>query len=134
VVLSWQGEDAVKSIQFTEIQIIVALNLRQEKDPMRELLIALVIGVIAWQAWGAYQGRIADEELLDDSESSVTAQLLDQEAASDERSPYWCDGRTHCSEMTSCEEAEFFLANCPSVKMDGGGDGVPCEKQWCGAR
>jgi len=36
--------------------------------------------------------------------------------------------------MTSCEEAEFFLANCPDVKMDGGGDGVPCEKHWCGDR
>ena len=62
----------------------------------------------------------------------MTAQLLDQEAASDERSPYQCDGRVYCSQMTSCEEAEFFLANCPGVKMDGGGDGVPCEKQWCG--
>ena len=60
---------------------------------MRKLLIALVIGVIAWQAWGAYQTRNADEELLDDSESSVTAQLLEQEAASDMRSPYQCDGR-----------------------------------------
>jgi hypothetical protein len=39
---------------------------------MRKLLIALVIGVIAWQAWGAYQTRNADEELLDDGESSVS--------------------------------------------------------------
>jgi hypothetical protein len=101
---------------------------------MRRLLIALVIGVLAWQAWGAYQARTADGESLDDSEESVTAQLLDQEAASDDRSPYQCDGRTHCSEMTSCEEAEFFLANCPGVKMDGGGDGVPCERRWCGDR
>ncbi len=101
---------------------------------MRRLLIALVIGVVAWQAWGAYQSRTADEEAFDDSEASVTSQLLDQEAASDERGPYQCDGRTHCSEMTSCEEAEFFLASCPGVKMDGGGDGVPCEKQWCGDR
>ena len=101
---------------------------------MRRLLIALVIGVIAWQAWGAYQARTSDQAVFDDSESSEIAQLLDQEAASDERSPYQCDGRTHCSEMTSCEEAEFFLANCPGVKMDGGGDGVPCEKQWCGER
>jgi Excalibur calcium-binding domain len=97
---------------------------------MRRLIVALVTGVIAWQAWGAYQARTAD----DDNESSVTAQLLDQEAASDERSPYQCDGGVYCSQMTSCEEAEFFLANCPGVKMDGGGDGVPCEKQWCGNR
>lgn len=42
-----------------------------------------------------------------------------------------CDGRTHCSQMTSCAEAKFFLKNCPGVKMDGDGDGVPCEDQWC---
>lgn len=42
-----------------------------------------------------------------------------------------CDGRTHCSQMTSCSEAKFFLNNCPNVKMDGNGDGVPCERQWC---
>ena len=101
---------------------------------MRRLLIALVIGVIAWQAWGAYLTRAVDEEVLDDSESSVTSQLLAQEAASDTRSPYQCDERVYCSQMTSCEEAEFVLANCPGVKMDGGGDGVPCEKQWCGER
>ena len=42
-----------------------------------------------------------------------------------------CDGRTHCSQMTSCDEAKFFLRNCPGTQMDGDGDGIPCEKQWC---
>lgn len=46
-------------------------------------------------------------------------------------SPYRCDGRTHCSQMTSCAEATFFLRNCPNVQMDGNNDGVPCEQQWC---
>jgi cold shock CspA family protein len=50
------------------------------------------------------------------------------EAAS---SPYRCDGRTHCSQMTSCAEATFFLRNCPNTQMDGNHDGVPCERQWC---
>lgn len=44
---------------------------------------------------------------------------------------YTCDGRTHCSQMTSCEEATFFINNCPDTKMDGNHDGIPCEKQWC---
>lgn len=44
---------------------------------------------------------------------------------------YRCDGRTRCPQMTSCAEARFFLANCPDVKMDGNGDGEPCEDQWC---
>lgn len=42
-----------------------------------------------------------------------------------------CDGRTHCAQMRSCEEATFFLRHCPGVKMDGNRDGVPCERQWC---
>jgi hypothetical protein len=46
-------------------------------------------------------------------------------------SSFKCDGRTHCSQMTSCAEATFFLRNCPNVKMDGDGDGIPCEDQWC---
>ncbi|WP_210545255.1 cold shock domain-containing protein [Rhodoferax sp. PAMC 29310] len=42
-----------------------------------------------------------------------------------------CDGRNMCSQMNSCQEATLFLKNCPSMKMDGNNDGVPCEKQWC---
>jgi len=42
-----------------------------------------------------------------------------------------CDGRTRCSQMTSCAEASFFLQNCPGVRLDGNRNGVPCEKQWC---
>jgi hypothetical protein len=42
-----------------------------------------------------------------------------------------CDGRQYCSQMRSCDEAKFFLANCPGAKMDGDGNGIPCEKQWC---
>jgi cold shock CspA family protein len=46
-------------------------------------------------------------------------------------SHYSCDGRTMCSQMTSCAEATYFIRNCPSTQMDGDGDGVPCESQWC---
>ncbi|OYU74824.1 MAG: calcium-binding protein [Burkholderiales bacterium PBB5] len=42
-----------------------------------------------------------------------------------------CDGRRYCAQMTSCAEATYFLAHCPGVRMDGDGDGVPCESQWC---
>jgi endonuclease YncB( thermonuclease family) len=46
-------------------------------------------------------------------------------------SAWRCDGRTRCSQMRSCEEATFFLKNCPGVQMDGDGNGVPCESQFC---
>lgn len=46
-------------------------------------------------------------------------------------SSFRCDGRKYCSQMSSCTEAKYFLANCPGVKMDGDNDGIPCEEQWC---
>ena len=45
---------------------------------------------------------------------------------------YHCVGKIRCSEMVSCEEATFYLHNCPGVQIDGDGDGIPCESQWCG--
>jgi hypothetical protein len=46
-------------------------------------------------------------------------------------SPYTCDGRTRCPQMSSCDEATYFINHCPNTTMDGDGDGVPCESQWC---
>ena len=43
-----------------------------------------------------------------------------------------CDGRTKCSQMTSCAEAKYFLDHCPGTTMDGNHDGAPCQSQWCG--
>ena len=44
---------------------------------------------------------------------------------------FHCEGKTRCPEMTSCDEAKFYLNNCPGTQMDGDGDGIPCERQWC---
>ena len=52
-------------------------------------------------------------------------------SAAAHKSPWQCDGRTHCSDMTSCAEARFFIKNCPATQMDGDHDGEPCEQQWC---
>jgi hypothetical protein len=44
---------------------------------------------------------------------------------------FTCDGRTHCSQMSSCAEARYFLTHCPGAQMDGDKNGIPCERQWC---
>jgi len=44
-----------------------------------------------------------------------------------------CEHHTMCSQMHSCEEARRYLQTCPNTEMDGDGDGVPCEDQWCNA-
>ncbi|WP_171022319.1 excalibur calcium-binding domain-containing protein [Thalassotalea litorea] len=43
---------------------------------------------------------------------------------------FTCDGRQHCSQMRSYEEALFFIRHCPNTKMDGDNDGIPCERQF----
>lgn len=79
--------------------------------------------------------------------SAVAVEMTGKSTSSDERSQsleafieptketnplsFGCDGRTHCSQMTSCAEATFFLRSCPGVEMDGDNDGIPCEQQWC---
>ena len=54
-----------------------------------------------------------------------------QRTANTQNSDFRCDGRQHCSQMTSCAEATYFSNNCPNTKMDGNNDGIPCEQQWC---
>ncbi|MBZ2209498.1 hypothetical protein I4X03_019705 [Massilia sp. R798] len=46
-----------------------------------------------------------------------------------------CDGRTRCSQMNSCAEAKYFLANCPGAAagMERDLNGIPCSRQWCTA-
>ena len=47
------------------------------------------------------------------------------------KSNFRCRGKTYCSQMSSCEEATFYINNCPNTKMDGDGDGIPCRRKWC---
>lgn len=39
-----------------------------------------------------------------------------------------CSRKKYCSEMSSCEEAKYYLTQCGIKSLDGNGDGVPCEK------
>lgn len=45
------------------------------------------------------------------------------ETAADTR----CGSKRYCREMTSCEEAKFYLRQCGRSSLDGDKDGVPCE-------
>jgi len=94
----------------------------------RVLLLLLVVGIafayrFGWAPSGADQSDAVDSATL---VSPPRKAPVATEAFS-------CEGKTRCSEMRSCAEAEFYLARCPGVKIDGDNDGIPCESQWCGA-
>lgn len=43
-----------------------------------------------------------------------------------------CGTKTYCREMVDCAEARFHLEECGLTRLDGDGDGVPCET-LCGS-
>lgn len=72
-----------------------------------------------------------NDQLLISKKERSDSQTITMELPT-KSSLYKCDGREYCNQMHSCKEATFFINNCPNTKMDGDGDGVPCERQWCG--
>jgi cold shock CspA family protein/type II secretory pathway pseudopilin PulG len=59
--------------------------------------------------------------------SSAMPAVIHTQQSTISQTQFSCDGRQHCSQMRSYEEAVFFLRNCPNTKMDGDNDGIPCE-------
>jgi len=41
--------------------------------------------------------------------------------------PFTCGTKNYCREMTSCEEARFYLTQCGVETIDGDNNGMPCE-------
>jgi hypothetical protein len=101
---------------------------------MKRLFVIVLLCLVGWQGYVRYQAKQLSETQLpaaavDPQPTSLSSAFPPSPAAT--ASPWKCDGRTHCSQMSSCAEATFFLKNCPGTKMDGNNDGIPCEKQWC---
>jgi hypothetical protein len=82
---------------------------------MRNIVTLIVVAGLAWYGYTRYQATVHRGVL----------------PVAERASSFSCDGRTHCSQMSSCEEATYFIKHCPNTKMDGDNDGVPCESQWC---
>jgi len=86
----------------------------------------LLVCALLWFGYSQYAKRAARfESVLPAPPASLSPAKLPVPA------DFKCDGRNMCSQMTSCREATLFLQNCPGTQMDGNGDSVPCEQQWC---
>src|SRR3954463_4916175 len=98
---------------------------------MKKVLLGLLIGVVGMYAFNhrAPPRPAAGMPGPPAEEFAQPVTVADRPAPAAER--FHCDGREHCSQMSSCEEATYFLRHCPNVKMDGDRDGIPCE-ELCG--
>lgn len=84
------------------------------------LIAALILAV-----WNYYEEQQPKPEnrtgLLAEFVQTVQGQVLKK------NKQFQCDGRRFCPEMTSREEAEYFLHFCPSAQLDDNNNGIPCE-------
>lgn len=94
------------------------------------LIALLVLAALGWFAYGEYRSHLAERSLAAGTPQGVMA-APEIPAVAPPAPAFQCDGRQHCSQMSSCREAKLFLKNCPGMQMDGDGDGIPCEQQWC---
>ena len=100
---------------------------------MKNLIIIAMLAALAWYGYGKYKTMSAPESAArtELSPAGGAPSPAQDAAATTAASQFTCDGRTHCSQMTSCAEATYFLQHCPNTQMDGNNDGEPCEQQWC---
>lgn len=118
----------IKAINVT-IEGVAEINARSNRQNSRKrngsnrflkiipILLVMIVGVFVY-----------DKFIMKDRIKNIIPSSLFQ---NEKETNYTCQGKEHCSEMISCEEAKFYLRNCPNTKMDGDGDGIPCENQWC---
>lgn len=104
--------------------------------PLAVLLMIAAIATAGWfgyQYWQKRQAEARQKLLVDEVSAQIQAERKAWKDALNNRNvptsaQFSCDGRQHCSQMTSQEEARFFLRYCPNTKMDGDNDGIPCER------
>ena len=107
-------------------QASLSRGARQRRPLVPGAIGAVLLGAIVVYGYSQYEkrvARVAQPQGVSQSSANVAPAVG--------TSGFSCDGRTHCSQMTSCAEAKYFLKNCPGTQMDGNNDGVPCEQQWC---
>jgi len=93
--------------------------------------ISVLIGLVIFAILLPFLSDIYQRETLKRQVAEPTNKVsLSMNTDTNVTSKYSCDGRVHCSQMKSYDEAVFFINNCPGTKMDGDGDGDPCEGQF----
>lgn len=115
--------DEKKRNSAINVKFVGDKEIKQTSKSLWNILIpVLIISLVLVIVIGLYQDR---------GESIDTAPSETFDSIHHEEPKFTCAGKTHCSEMRSCEEATFYQKNCTGTEMDGDNDGIPCEQQWC---
>jgi cold shock CspA family protein len=111
------------------VNVMFAGQKRKSISTGRFQLTSLLVPLLILSIVG-YIGYIRLSHPNSSIQASIYKAVFARSALYNEGS-YQCAGKKYCSEMTSCSEAFFYQEHCPGTQMDGDGDGIPCEQQWC---
>ncbi|MCK4842933.1 MAG: excalibur calcium-binding domain-containing protein [Methylococcales bacterium] len=140
------GKSRAVNARIEGVAAIKAKERKNNRDAYKkdnwfvQIIFVIIIVIVGFEGYKKFKSHqvISSPEIVPISDiykeeilpPEIESQI--QDMSGDYREKYECNGKTHCSQMTSCEEATFYQNNCPGTKMDGDGDGIPCENQWCG--
>jgi cold shock CspA family protein len=99
-------------------------NTSAPKSKLVLILVVIGIAAFAFQRLGLTPSNKPTQQTP--NILSPNNSLLESDFSNTD-SKFSCDGRQHCSQMTSRAEAVYFINYCPNTKMDGDRDGIPCE-------
>lgn len=107
----------------------------------RLVFLGLAVALAVWLLWPTIQlyralppltGYVDPAErmfqqLSDADRQRVVALEQQRRLEAQQQQDPRCQGKRFCKDMTTCEEARFYLATCGWKRLDHDGDGVPCE-------
>ena len=82
---------------------------------MKKIIVILIVLALGWYGNQKYRSY-KQEQLSDKSEAAAVNLGLTKSEKLSDKSQFKCDDRTYCSQMTSCEEAKFFIKTVPTQK------------------
>lgn len=101
---------------------------------MKSIILLALLAAVAWFGFGKYQDRVHAQREAEFASQPAKKRTTPQAAKAGEAAAvsfFTCDGRTSCKQMTSCEEARYFVKTCPGFNSGVFGEEASCENQWC---
>lgn len=97
-------------------------NSRADLPPMQEEAKAKNLGL-----WSLPEAQIIKPSDWRHGNKNVQAQVKEAKTEQASKANFSCGSKRYCKQMSSCEEARFYLNQCGLKRLDRDNDGVPCE-------
>lgn len=100
---------------------------------MQRIILILLLAALGWYGWGKYDAHVRAERAAETASKAAANRGLPATSSRGDPGPSFitCDGRNTCLQMTSCEEAKFFVRNCPGMNPQGTRETASCIQERC---